>query len=277
MAIPTELFHGDHYDLPQQYRAEAIAHGAQPVTAREVVRRLRAAGLRVSPADRRQAKAAHATARPGDAARSCWETHIGSAGHQLHNLVSHYGAPNRHYHDLRHVDFVVRRAQWLADVLAARGKPVAQLHHVMAAALYHDVIYRAAPPAGEGVPGNEEASAQLAAQDLAELGWGSGSIDAVGAMIRGTASHLDPPDVQTAVLFDADLAVLGAPPEHYRGYLAAVRREYAHVPDDAWREGRPAVLQQYLDRPAIFATEVGRQRWETQARANVEAEIASLG
>ena len=53
LGIPRRGFHGDHYDLPDDYRAAALASGAQAVDSRDLVRRLRAAGLRLSPAARR--------------------------------------------------------------------------------------------------------------------------------------------------------------------------------------------------------------------------------
>jgi hypothetical protein len=46
LGLPARAFHGDHYDVPSELREEAIALGAQPVGGRELVRRLRAAGLR---------------------------------------------------------------------------------------------------------------------------------------------------------------------------------------------------------------------------------------
>jgi len=51
--IPRRGFQGDHYDVPEDYREEMLALGAQLVESRELVRRLRAAGLRLSPAQRR--------------------------------------------------------------------------------------------------------------------------------------------------------------------------------------------------------------------------------
>jgi hypothetical protein len=59
LGIPRRGFHGDHYDLPEEHRADALAAGAQPVDSRTLLRRVRAAGLRVSPAQRRVAAAAH--------------------------------------------------------------------------------------------------------------------------------------------------------------------------------------------------------------------------
>ena len=46
LGIPRRAFQGDHYDVPAPVRDEAIGLGATPVDARELVRRLRAAGLR---------------------------------------------------------------------------------------------------------------------------------------------------------------------------------------------------------------------------------------
>jgi hypothetical protein len=46
LGLPPRAFHRDHYDVPAELRDDAIALGAEPVTSREVVRRLQAAGLR---------------------------------------------------------------------------------------------------------------------------------------------------------------------------------------------------------------------------------------
>jgi pimeloyl-ACP methyl ester carboxylesterase len=54
--IPRRGFQGDHYDVPEDFREEMLEHGAQLVESRELVRRLRAAGLRLSPAQRRGAR-----------------------------------------------------------------------------------------------------------------------------------------------------------------------------------------------------------------------------
>ncbi len=48
LGIPRHAFQGDHYDVPESVREEALALGAVPVTSRRVVDALRAAGLRRS-------------------------------------------------------------------------------------------------------------------------------------------------------------------------------------------------------------------------------------
>ena len=53
VGIPRRGFHGDHYDVPEEYYEQVVASGAVPTPSRELLRRLRAAGLRLTPAQRR--------------------------------------------------------------------------------------------------------------------------------------------------------------------------------------------------------------------------------
>ncbi|CAN5656315.1 DUF4031 domain-containing protein [soil metagenome] len=46
LGLPRRAFHRDHYDLPDDWWDRAVAAGATPVDPREIVRRLRGAGLR---------------------------------------------------------------------------------------------------------------------------------------------------------------------------------------------------------------------------------------
>jgi hypothetical protein len=46
LGIPRRAFQGDHYDIPEELYEVALAAGAQAVGARELLSRLRAAGLR---------------------------------------------------------------------------------------------------------------------------------------------------------------------------------------------------------------------------------------
>lgn len=46
LGIPRRAFQGDHYDIPAERYQQVVQHGAVPTPSRELVRRLRAAGLR---------------------------------------------------------------------------------------------------------------------------------------------------------------------------------------------------------------------------------------
>lgn len=184
-------------------------------------------------------------------------------------LLEAYADPRRGYHDLRHLEEVLDHL----DVLLAEpgaDPPRVDGDVVRLAAWFHDAVY-------DGAPDDEERSARLAEESLASAGLGAGVVAEVARLVRLTATH-DPADgdVAGAVLSDADLAVLAAGPERYAEYVSGVRREYAHVPDDAFRHGRAEVLRGLLAAPALFRTGTGRRLWEQRARANVEAELAAL-
>jgi hypothetical protein len=68
LGVPRRAFQGDHYDVPQRLRADAVALGAEAVTSRELVRRLRAAGLRRGPRGLAPVRDRASSARDGQAA-----------------------------------------------------------------------------------------------------------------------------------------------------------------------------------------------------------------
>ncbi|MBB5632312.1 hypothetical protein BKA04_000535 [Cryobacterium mesophilum] len=51
--LPPRSFDLDHYDVPEHRYAELVASGAQPVSNRELVKRLESSGLRVTQRERR--------------------------------------------------------------------------------------------------------------------------------------------------------------------------------------------------------------------------------
>ena len=200
-----------------------------------------------------------------------WQRHVTADRALLDRLLARHREKHRRYHTATHVAWVIRHV----DELAAT-EPVEHLDEVVAAAFYHDAVYEPASPA------NERASARLARRDLAAIGWDNEAVERVGAMIEATEHGPDGADGaaetvgDTAVLLDADLAILGADPPGYSTYVTGVRAEYRHVTDDDWRTGRSAVLRSFLERPTIYLTATGRERWESRARANLAAELAEL-
>jgi Protein of unknown function (DUF4031) len=54
LGVPRRSFQGDHYDVPSDYRQLALDLGAVAVSSRELLSRLRGAGLRMTPAARRR-------------------------------------------------------------------------------------------------------------------------------------------------------------------------------------------------------------------------------
>lgn len=183
------------------------------------------------------------------------------------DLVAAYRAPERGYHDDRHLTEVLDHLGMLMSQPAAAGvDPDA----VVLAAWFHDAVY-------EGQRDDEERSASLAQEALAATGVPTSLVGEVARLVRLTADHRpDPDDVAGALLCDADLAVLAAARERYDDYVQGVRREYADLDDATFRTGRAAVLQALLSAPTLFHTPLGQELWERPARANVRHELDTL-
>jgi predicted metal-dependent HD superfamily phosphohydrolase len=176
-----------------------------------------------------------------------------------------YAEPHRHYHDIHHIEACLR------ELAAVEGLAADEREILEYAIWWHDAVYD--PKRSD----NEERSAVLAERDLAQLGVDPAMRETVGRLIRATRDHKVAPDDRLgALLVSIDLSILGRPVAEYDAYAAAIRAEYAHVPDAAYRAGRAAVLRRFLAAPAIYPDPEFRRCYETQARANMAREIARL-
>jgi len=176
-----------------------------------------------------------------------------------------YAQLHRHYHDQRHID------ECLADLDEVRDLDERSRRVLRWAILWHDAAYE------PGHRDNEERSARLASTELSRCGVDKAEVKEVSRLIRLTEKH-DPAegDRLGALMVSIDLAILGSDPDRYSRYVADVRIEYAHVPDELWKIGRALVLERMLAKAALFPDTDFRERLEAQARRNMEEEIRSL-
>jgi predicted metal-dependent HD superfamily phosphohydrolase len=177
-------------------------------------------------------------------------------------LASAYAEPQRAYHTAAHLAEVLGWYDTVADELGWN-----QPSEVYVAILFHDAIY---------VPGAHDNEARSAA-------WARRSglpvdLDRVAALIELTARHggLAPGSVDrdAALFLDCDMAILGAPPDAFDAYDAAIAREYAAIPADAYRAGRRAFLTRLAATPRIFLSDYFHGKLDAAARANVARAIA---
>jgi predicted metal-dependent HD superfamily phosphohydrolase len=179
------------------------------------------------------------------------------------DLARCYGAPERHYHTLDHIGAV------LETVRSLNGGPADPALEF--AVWFHDVVY------DTHATDNEERSADHAAAVLSNLRIAKNVIAEIRRLILLTKTHQTAAEDGTGhILLDADLAILGTPAAEYDRYAAAIRREYAWVPDADYRRGRRRVLEQFLTRPRLYFTEALRVQRESAARDNLRREIVAL-
>ncbi|MFP3714756.1 DUF4031 domain-containing protein [Puerhibacterium sp. TATVAM-FAB25] len=271
VGLPDRGLDLDHYDAPAERYDELVAAGAVPLDGRALARRLAASGLRVPGRERAGAKAA--------ALRRRWAALWPVASPGLlavgDRLVERWREPHRVYHGPLHLASALDALD-LLDPPAPAGPPGRAGLVARLALWFHDAVH-------DGEAGrDEERSAALAGELLGPLAGPGGplvpeDVAEVRRLVLVTADHAPADDdALGGLVSDADLAILGAGPAVYRRYVQQVRAEYGHVPDDAFRAGRAAVLRRLLALPRLFATPDGRRRWADRARANLTAELASL-
>ena len=177
------------------------------------------------------------------------------------DLRARYGEPHRAYHDATHI------AEVLAWFDALTWQRPAEVY---AAIWFHDAVY---------VPGAKDNEARSA--ELARAAGLPVDVDRVAELILLTARHgaleaADVRDPDTAHFLDADMAILGAEPAAFDRYDAAIRKEYAMVPDAAFRAGRRAFLASVLAKDRVFFSAYFHERLDAAARANLRRACDAL-
>jgi predicted metal-dependent HD superfamily phosphohydrolase len=171
-------------------------------------------------------------------------------------LLNCYQEPHRRYHTLQHLGECLT---WFNEVQTLLQRPA----EVAMALWFHDAIYDLQQS------DNEARSAAWALQALSDAGATRPAAQRVHDLVLATrhAVQVDEPDAQ--FLVDIDLAILGAPAARFAQYEHQVRDEYDHVPDEAFRAGRRAVLMSFLQRPRIYSTNHFFALLEDTARNNL--------
>ena len=252
--IPVRAFDGDHYDVPERRFDELVAAGALSVEARVLVRRLIASGLRIPARRRNKALKIPLLNR--------WEAIMPGHDALFLDLLDRWSEPHRHYHGCTHLLSVLEALDLLTE-------PDEAPRTVLLAAWFHDAVYRGA--AGQ----DEEESARLAEKRLTGAGLPEEEVAETARLVRLTSDHrTEPGDDDGALLCDADLSILGGEPEDYSRYVAAVRKDYAHIGDADFAAGRAAVVRQLLELDPLFHHQRARDLWLDAAQRNLKGELA---
>ncbi len=176
------------------------------------------------------------------------------------SLLALHLIPERYYHTMGHI------AACLRELDGSRGQAV-DADAIEAAIWFHDAVY---------VPGrhdNEAQSADLAARVLGEGGLDPQRIAAVSRFVLATGHTRSLHSADEQLIADIDLAVFGKEPWEYLEYEQAVRDEYGAMPEQTFSRGRLHFLQGILARPSIYYTPGFQERYEAQARRNLEGSL----
>lgn len=204
------------------------------------------------------------------------------------SLVERWSEPSRHFHNQRH----------LYDMLARIDTLAPETQHpdlVRLAAWGHGIVFSTSDQAVYSKHGGEDeaASAELIGEIYSSLGISDADIEVIQKLISSlrrrhhidhTLGSSDDPahtavfeaiDMDRLALCDAHLGTLAGEPQRYKKYLADVREEYSHIPEEHWLQSRREIVTRLLARKKIYLSPLAAQ-WEPNARQNLQAELERL-
>ncbi len=179
------------------------------------------------------------------------------------DIEKRHSSKQRHYHSLNHLESV------LLELLPLK-KEINNWDVILFALYYHDIIYNSLKS------NNEKKSADHAKIKLNELSISIAEIDLCKQHILATKLHQLQPDNDTNLFTDADLSILGFDWETYEIYFKNVRKEYVLFPDFIYRKGRAKMINHFLEMNRIFKTDYFYNKYEIQAKKNLQKELELL-
>ena len=181
-----------------------------------------------------------------------------------------YDGAKRHYHNLEHLVHGLTEIK----VWASRsGAAQADVNIVKQAFWFHDAIY------GQGTRelSDEEASARLWLGSNLDPDTAEQSADLIRATDHFHGATIAHPLKQ--ILLSADLAILGQDQDIYDSFATAIRREYQHVAEPAYKENRRKALTHLSSKAKaglLFGDAYFAEQYNDTALENMEREIESL-
>ena len=182
------------------------------------------------------------------------------------DLVEQYEKPKRYYHTFQgHIEFCIRA--FFEHVVHAVQDPKVILWQLF----LHDSVmdfHR---------NDNDVMSAEYAKKFLTKY---DVNVEIVKNVVKAIVYHdhqKKPFDKDIAIGLDIDLLILAQSQDVFDEYENNIRKEYYFVSDNYFYKGRVKVLESFLqDRPKIFLTRHFYNRFEKQARKNLERSIEKV-
>lgn len=187
----------------------------------------------------------------------------------IDRLVAAWNVEGRSFHNCRYLASVFEK---LDELEGATSEP-------------ENLKLAAALRGAQEEPGWEEAEEQrgpstipalVSLEDLNALGLDEDVVSRISSLVEQLGAHAPKDtDLGARLLVDADLAAFSTSPQKYRDFLANLRLEASHMPEDQFLALRHRILEHLLGQPRIFSTPLASE-WEDSARNNLEAELASI-
>jgi len=188
----------------------------------------------------------------------------GPVGPVYEMLSQKYSEPHRKHHNMDHIAHCLSEFDKVREIV---GRPNALEFSIW----FHDVDY---DPTSKT---NEITSAELGVVTTNNALLGSGFSDSVRGYILATRHYGARSDnMDTNIMTDIDMVILGEGPELFDKYEQGIRQEYSMFSDNEYVDGRVNFLRGLLQRPRIYFTGSFHYRYEDKARENIKRTITKL-
>ncbi len=178
-------------------------------------------------------------------------------------LVRSYTEPHRYYHTIDHINACLHHFDGV--------KPLTQTPVALEIALwFHDAVYQTQSHQ------NEQDSAAWAVHFLQQAGVAQDQCHQVHHLIMATADHVLHDDLDTALMVDIDLAILGQDAQAFANFETHIRQEYAWIPVAEYCQRRSEILETFLQRSHVYQTAYFQERYDDVARSNLQTAISRL-
>ena len=178
-------------------------------------------------------------------------------------LAARYSEKHRHYHTLQHVNACMKHLDEIAG-------HIVDFKAVEIALWFHDIIYN--PKRND----NEKRSAEYAEAFLAFVNLPPEKISKIAKLVVLTKHPSHPSSNDEKYLIDIDLAILGANEQRYDQYESSIRKEYGFVPSLLYKKGRRKLLLSFVKSDRIYLTADFYDKYENQARLNIDRAMRNL-
>lgn len=187
-------------------------------------------------------------------------------------ILAKYSESSRVYHNKDHI---IDLLEVFDEAMTSPDGPKPQFPEMLELAIwFHDF---------EDERGNAIAVDQSAAQATAFIQNSKTASPEQIAMLSANimaTKHLTTPPTDPALdsqmMVDIDLSILGKSPEEYTAYTQAIRAEYPTVSDADFKKRRVEVMKMFHARTSLYQTPWFQEKYGAQARVNLKKEIRAL-
>lgn len=188
----------------------------------------------------------------------------GTPDMEYKKLVDAYSEPHRYYHTLgRHIVDGLDELWRIRHLLEKSDE-------VEFAWWFHDYVYKKQSKV------NEQKSAQVAYNICTSVMLNKEFAEYVRMLVLDTDHNEVPQSFDGKIIADIDISIFGKPPEVFDEYERRIRKEYSWVDPKEFKSGRYAVLQRFVKRPKIYYTDIFKNKYEEQAKKNLERSLEML-